>query len=373
MVQAPKDLETFTGLSPWWRTDVPTQIVLSDDGIATVLALAEERQAKPFFIVDSALADQVPFQRVMVQEEKFLFDATLSEPRTGDVDALVQEIHRSHSDCDLLIGIGGGSTMDLAKATSICLNNPLQAQDYQGYGMDMNRGLEIWAVPTLIGTGAEITPIAVLRGPEKKLGINNAYVEPSLTVVDPQLSAGAPKFNRFFTMMDCYFHHYEISKSKTSCPKAVADALDGLELAREVLSQDLTQFRLDLALKSAMASILGGSSTIGGRVGIPHAISYGLSNSAPKLPHSVAVTLAMLALEEIYPDGYADTLRFLEINDMTPPRAADYGIGAKDLDKMTQTALAMDKLWQSCFGMESWKEHATVDYIQEIYRRIVDR
>ncbi len=371
MLQPPKDVETFTKLAPWWRTEVATEIVLSGDGVGKVLDLVQERGAKAFFVVDTALEGQEPFRRIFDQKEKFLFDASQSEPRTGDVDGLVEKIHRFHSDRTLLIGVGGGATMDLAKATAICLNNPLPAEAYQGYGLDMNRGADVWALPALNGTGAEITPIAVLRGPEKKLGINNAFVEPSLTVVDPQLSYGAPKFNRFYTMMDCYYHHYEISKSKTSCPKAIEDALDGLELSRQVLSQDLSQYRLDLAIASAMASVLGGSSTIGGRVGIPHAISYGLSNSAPKLPHSVAVTLAMLALEEIYPDGYADTLRFLEINAMARPSAKDYGIGEKDVTKMTKTALGMEKLWQSCFGLEAWKEKATPEYIEAIYRRIV--
>ena len=140
-----------------------------------------------------------------------------------------------------------------------------------------------------------------------------------------------------------------------------------------MLNRDLTEYDLNRAIKSTLASILGGTSSVGGRVGIPHAISYGLSNSAPFLPHSVAVTLSMLALEDIYPDGYADTLKFHEINHRDLPKAGTYGLTDSDIPKMVKTALGMEKLWQSCFGMDHWKEKATPEYIESIYHKIIDR
>ena len=371
MMKIPTDMKSFTELSPWWRTTVPTEIVLSGDGTAELLAKLKERGRRPFFIADGALREQPQFAEIFAQKDLFVFDATFSEPRTGDVDSLRALIKGLADEPDTVVGVGGGATMDLAKAVAICLENPEPAQRYQGYGLAMKKGADIWVLPALSGTGAEITPIAVLRGPEKKLGINNPYTEATVAVIDPQLSAGAPHFNRFFTMMDCYFHHYEIMMSRTSAPEAVEDAKDGLALSREVLSHDLSAYDLGLAIKSAMASVLGGSSTIGGRVGAAHAISYGLSNSAPHLPHSVAVTISMSVLEDIYPDGYADTRRFLKINGLEMPKASDYGIGAKDIEKMTHTALGMDKLWHSCFG-DGWQETATADYMEKIYRRIIE-
>lgn len=370
MMNIPADIKSFTELSPWWRTPVPTEIVLSGGGVDDLLSRLEERGKRPFFIADGALKDQPRFAKIFAQDKLFIFDATFSEPRTGDVDSLRARIKQLGEEPDTIVGVGGGATMDLAKAVAICLANPEPAQCYQGYGLDMNKGADIWVLPALNGTGAEITPIAVLRGPEKKLGINNPYAESAVAVIDPQLSAGAPHFNRFFTMMDCYFHHYEIMMSRTSAPDAIEDARDGLALSREVLAHDLLEYRPELAIKSAMASVLGGSSTIGGRVGAAHAISYGLSNSAPHLPHSVAVTISMSVLEDIYPDGYGDTCRFLEVNGLEMPRAAGYGIGEKDVPKMTRTALGMEKLWHSCFG-NGWKDVVTREYIEKIYARII--
>lgn len=370
MKKIPTDLAEYINLEPWWRTEVPTRIVPSADGVKDILEMLGEEAKNPFFVLDSILEEQPAFAPLFEQKRKFLFNASESEPRTGDVDRLVALLKSLDDVPDILVGVGGGGTMDLTKATGICLANPKPAQEYQGYGLDMKKGADVWVLPTLNGTGAEITPIAVLRGPEKKLGINNPYTEPVVAVIDPQLSAGAKKFNRFFTMMDCYFHHYEIMQSKTSQREAVQDAEDGLRLAKEVLQKDLGDHRIEDAIKSAMASVLGGSSTIGGRVGAAHAISYGLSNSGPKLPHSVAVTLSMLALEDLCPDGYADTVHFLQVNDMPEPKAREYGIGEGEVEKMTKVALGMEKLWQSCFG-EEWKERATPEYIRNIYEKIV--
>jgi 3-deoxy-alpha-D-manno-octulosonate 8-oxidase len=364
-------VKNFTGLPAWWNTKILTEVVRSDDGVGCLLGLLRERGRSAFFIVDDALTGQPAFEPILKQEEIFMFRASDSEPRTGDVDRLTALLRDKKNLPDALVGVGGGSTMDLAKAVGICVANPRPAEAYQGYGLDMKKGAEIWVLPTLSGTGAEVTPIAVLRGPEKKLGINNSFTAPTVAVVDPQLSAGAPKFNRFYTMMDCFFHHYEITKSRTSAEDAVGDSIKGLEMAKSVLSRDLAVYEPDAAITSVMASVLGGSSSIGGRVGVSHAISYGLSNSSPRLPHSVAVTISMLACRDVYGDGgYDYTVAFLKTNGMPLPRAADYGIGESQLEKMTATALGMEKLWQSHFG-DDWRGVVDSRFVLDIYKRIL--
>jgi len=367
----PGTLEEFKNAPQWWRTKIYTEITPSGDGVGDLLKMLAARAAAPYFIIDGILASQKPFEKLFAQDDKFVFDASASEPRTGDVDCVVALLRSEGKLPGAIVGVGGGATMDLAKAVSICLSNPRPAAEYQGYGLDMERGPDIWVLPTLSGTGAEVTPIAVLRGPEKKLGINNKHTAPAAAVIDPALTAGAAKFNRFYTMMDCYFHHYEITKSKTSDAEAVADSRDGLAIARDVLSRGLYGFDPELASASAAASVLGGSSSIGGRVGVSHAISYGLSNSSPRLPHSVAVTISMLACHDIYPDGgWDDTVRFLDINGMPRPTAREYGINESHVELMTRTALSMEKLWLSHFG-PGWPATVTADFVTDIYKRIV--
>lgn len=370
MLKIAENIKEFTKMAPFWNVSVDTDVVFSDDGVGTLLSMLKEREKNAFFVLDAALKPQPRFSALFEQNDIFEFDASFSEPRTQDVDALRSELLKRRKIPDTIVGVGGGAAMDLAKATAICLANPKPAQCYQGFDLDINKGADIWTMPALTGTGAEITPIAVLRGPEKKLGINNHHVQPEVAVIDPQLSADAPHFNRFFTMMDCFFHHCEITASKTSCAEAKADSKEGLEIARSVLSQDLTHYSTPVAVRSSAASLLGGSSSIAGRVGAAHAISYGLSNSAPHLPHSVAVAISICALEDIYPEGRAETLRFLDANGFSVPKASEYGITAGEIERMTSTALGMDKLWLSCFG-EEWRSKATKNYIENIYRRIV--
>ena len=369
-------LNDFLKTEKWWRTEVPTKIIFSDNGADEIFALVSTYKNNPFFIIDKALAsggDHSRFLPVLSVKDKYLFDATASEPKTSDVDMLTRMIKDSGINPDVIIGVGGGSTMDLAKATAICLANPGSAAQYQGWGLDMLKGVDAWVLPTLFGTGAELTPIAVLRGPEKKLGINTPLLAPKIAVIDPQLSENARKFYRFYTMMDCYFHHYEITVSKTSSEHAILDAHDGLDLCRKVLSVDLTDYKLETAIESAKASILGGSSTIGGRVGAAHAISYGLSNASPTVPHSVAVAISMLALPDLYENGgYEETLKFIKLNDIPVPKASDYGITSKDVPRMTKTALGMDKLWISHFG-EGWDKIVTQSFVEKIYQKIVKK
>ena len=157
-MNVPKTIEEFVNLKPWWKTPVNTRVVLSGDGVADILRMLEDEGRRPFFVADQALAGQPEFARIFEEKNLFAFDATFSEPRTGDVDALRALIQALPEQPDTLVGVGGGATMDLAKATAICLANPEPAQVYQGYGLDMAKGADIWVLPTLTGTGAEITP-----------------------------------------------------------------------------------------------------------------------------------------------------------------------------------------------------------------------
>jgi 3-deoxy-alpha-D-manno-octulosonate 8-oxidase len=143
-----------------------------------------------------ALAGRLP----MEQGDLLLLVNVDDEPKTGYIDQLVAQVKAFNPrKPDGIIGLGGGSAMDIAKAVSLLLTNPGSAADYQGWDLINNPAVYHVAVPTLAGTGAEISRTTVLTGPVKKLGINSDYTLFDQILLDPELLAGVPKEQWFYT------------------------------------------------------------------------------------------------------------------------------------------------------------------------------
>ena len=98
--------------------------------------------------------------------------------------------------------------MDLAKAVSLMMNT-LAHRRLPGMGPCKKCGVYNVGIPTLSGTGAEVSRTTVLTGPEKKLGMNSDFTPFDQIILDPELTANAPANQRFYTGMDCYIHCIE--------------------------------------------------------------------------------------------------------------------------------------------------------------------
>ena len=109
MIKIPEGIEQFAKLPRWWRVNVPTEVIVSADGISTLFELIESRGVKPFFVIDSALKDQPAFARIFAHKDVFEFNASYSEVRTTDVDELVSLLRRRGGTSLTLMGIGGRS------------------------------------------------------------------------------------------------------------------------------------------------------------------------------------------------------------------------------------------------------------------------
>ncbi|HUT43798.1 MAG TPA: iron-containing alcohol dehydrogenase, partial [Desulfobacterales bacterium] len=176
--------------------------------------LAKRRRSDDSFMVymvddvfqNSSLKNRVPVKN----NDKLIWVNVDDEPKTTYVDALTQKIKDfSRRSPDGIIGIGGGSVMDIAKAVSLMLTNSGSSADYQGWDLVKNEAIYHVGIPTLSGTGAEVSRTTVLSGPEKKLGINSDFTVFDQILLDPELIAGAPIDQRFYTGMDCYIHCVE--------------------------------------------------------------------------------------------------------------------------------------------------------------------
>src|SRR5579863_8745235 len=207
------------------------------DEILTPRRQAGGRQgdAPMVFLVDHFFEHQPLAQRIPLRgRDKIVFVDVTYEPKTAYVDQLAGELKQEFGTVSGIIGIGGGSAMDLAKAVSLMMTNPGSSADYQGWDLVKLPGVYKVGIPTLSGTGAEVSRTTVLTGPTKKLGMNSDYTPFDQIVLDPELTANAPVNQRFYTGMDCYIHCIESLQGTYLNEFSKSYGEKALQLCREV-------------------------------------------------------------------------------------------------------------------------------------------
>ncbi len=331
--------------------------------------LAEKRKRSDsfmVFLVDGVFSESVLRDRLPLMKQDLLIWVNVDdEPKTVYVDQLTHKV-KGFSDGlpDGVIGIGGGSTMDIAKAVSLMLTNPGSSEAYQGWDLVKNPAVYHVGIPTLSGTGAEVSRTTVLTGPKKKLGINSDYTVFDQIVLDPEMVAGAPADQRFFTGMDCYIHCVESLNGTYLNTFSKSYGEKAIELCREVFLEDGPEGDDKLM----MASYCGGMSIAYSQVGICHALSYGLS-FVLGLRHGIGNCIAFDSLEEYYPDGVFEFRRMMEKHDITLPRNLSAGFNSDQLETMIDVALVLEPLWENALGKD-WKRIMTRDRIGELYNKM---
>ena len=331
--------------------------------------LAKKRRSGNSFMVymvddvfqNSSLKNRVPVKN----KDQLIWVNVDDEPKTTYVDALTQKIKDFYPRLpDGIIGIGGGSVMDIAKAVSLMLTNPGSSADYQGWDLVKNEGIYHVGIPTLSGTGAEVSRTTVLSGPEKKLGINSDFTVFDQILLDSDLIAETPKDQRFYTGMDCYIHCVESLNGTYLNAFSKAYGEKALELCREVFLEEGP----DSDDRLMMASYCGGMSIAYSQVGICHALSYGLS-FVLGIHHGIGNCIVFDYLEDYYPRGVREFRNMMEKNDIHLPRNLVAGVEKDKMEKMVDVALVLEPLWENALGSD-WKQIMTRDKIKELYQKM---
>jgi alcohol dehydrogenase class IV len=298
------------------------------------------------------------------------------EPAVVDVDSAVAEARAAN--CDSVIGIGGGSAIDAAKAVAGLLSNGGSAVDYMevvGKGQKITRASVPWmAIPTTAGTGAEATRNAVVGLPEKKFkaSIRSELLLPRIALIDPELGVSVPPNVTASSGMDALCQAIESYTSTGASPVTDALALHGIHIASRSLSlayhdgsdvdaregMALAALLSGITLTSAgLGAVHGFAAPIGAKFPIPHG-----TICAALLPHIVSANVAALRAT---PEGasslhrYADVgrqipfleglpddtaidgaIRFLfELSrDLRIPPLREFGIGPKDIPELVSLA-----------------------------------
>jgi len=218
-----------------------------------------------------------------------VFDRVEPDPRIEVAEECYQKARQEETDC--IIGLGGGSSLDIAKVVAVRLTNPGRIDDIFGIDLIPNPGVPLILVPTTAGTGSEVTPIAILSDTREKLkkGIVSSHLLPSAALLDPLLTVGLPPAVTAFTGMDALIHAIEAYTSVNANSLTDHLAFRAIELtAGNLLTAYARGEDLEARSKMLEGSLLAGMAFANAGVTAVHAFAYPLGGEFHHIPHGLA-------------------------------------------------------------------------------------
>ncbi|WP_291865666.1 iron-containing alcohol dehydrogenase family protein [Maribacter sp.] len=337
--------------------------------LSKILMPKRKHSEAPFiFLVDDVFENQELAANIpCIFNDKIIFISAEEEPKTHQVDAIVDLIRSEFSEEPSgIVGIGGGTLLDLSKAVAIMLTNEGGSANYQGWDLVTKPALYHVGIPTISGTGAEVSRTTVLLGPEKKLGINSDFTTFDQVLLDPDVTKGVPKEQWFYTGMDCYIHCIESLTGTYLNAFSQSYGEKSLDLCKEVFLEDLNEE--ESRDKLMMASWHGGMSIAYSQVGVAHAMSYGLSYLLG-VKHGIGNCLVFQYLEEFYPDGVALFYKMMDKHNIILPTGICKDLSDEQYSTMIKVAMGMTPLWENALG-ENWRDTITEQKLRSIYEKI---
>lgn len=220
-----------------------------------------------------------------------VFDKVLQEPVMEYVDEGLKRYNQAG--CDLIIAVGGGSSIDTAKAISIMVTNPGSIRDYMGLNRVQKAGVPVIAMPTTAGTGSEVSKYTIITDAQKnvKYLTGSRYLIPAVALVDPMLTLSMPREVTAATGMDALCHAIESYVSVKASPMADIFCLSAIRLlsenlrlawadGRNVEARSLTMLgatQAGIALSVSTVTLVHGMSR---PIGAYFHVGHGLSNAA---------------------------------------------------------------------------------------------
>jgi alcohol dehydrogenase len=275
------------------------KIVFGNGSILTLASHIKEHHAQnPLIVIDKNLAKtdlQEKIASILVSEGiKFtVFDKVEPEPRIELADEGAALAVKNK--CDIVIGIGGGSAMDVAKAIAVIATNKGAAADYLGLNKVPKAGLPKIMIPTTAGTGSEVTFTAVFvrKNLKKKEGMNSPYLYPELALLDPELTLSLPPAPTAQTGLDALCHAIESYTSINSSPMSEIFSLEAIALIAENLRTCVHDGK-NIAARERMllGSLYAGIGLANAGVTAVHSLSYPLGGKFG-VSHGLANTILL--------------------------------------------------------------------------------
>lgn len=265
--------------------------------------------------------------------------------------------------CDFVVGLGGGSSIDSAKSIAVMAKNPGDYWDYisggTGKGKSVENGaLPIVAITTTAGTGTEADPWTVITKEEtnEKIGFGNQYTFPTLSIVDPEIMVSVPPKLTAYQGFDAFFHSAEGYIANVATPVSDLYALKSIELLAKYLPEAVKdgkniEARTNVALANTLAGFVESTSSCTSE----HSMEHALSAYHPELAHGAGLIMLSEAyftfFAEKVPERLVDMARAMGENvDELPEKERPYAF-VNALKKLQENC-GVDDLKMSDYGIK---------------------
>ena len=246
---------------------------------------------KPLFITDKGVVAAGLIERILAVNDLphfHVFDGTPSNPTEAAAREGVASFHEAG--CDGIIAVGGGSSIDLAKAVAVSARHPGPLRQFAliegGLARITAATVPVVAIPTTAGTGSEVGRGAIIILDDgRKVGIISPYVIPKVALCDPTLTVGLPPGLTAATGMDAVAHCIETFLAPSFNPPAEGIALDGLRRAWKNIETAFHEPSDIEARTNMMSASLQGALAFQKGLGCVHSLSHSLGGIDPRLHH----------------------------------------------------------------------------------------
>ncbi len=313
------------------RFQAPTRIYFGSGMISRLKEIIEEFSKNPNLflvtdrgIIDSGIADKVldAFPGIQVFDE---VEQNPKHPTVNKAGEIVRNVKP-----DMIIGLGGGSALDAAKAVALLATNPGSIEEYEGKGKYRSPPLPVLAIPTTCGTASEVTWVAVITHTERqfKMSIKGPLMFPAIALVDPDLLVTLPSPLIASTGMDALTHAVEAYTVKPATFMTDIFARESLQLIFQSLERAYRNIKEDREAREQimLGSMLAGMAFGNSDVGAVHCIAEAVG-SLYDTPHGVANSVFLPYVMEFNlpaaKSRYAEIARIAGIEERDEETAAE--------------------------------------------------
>jgi len=366
-------------------------------GMDAIEKLEEEAKAlgakKALLVTDKGVVGSGIDQPVKKQLERAgisvdTFDKVIPDPDIACAEACIDTAKQGGY--DLIVGLGGGSPMDVAAVASVMCTNPGTVQDYLGINLVKTAGTPTILIPTTSGTGAEVTPNAILTDTEAQLkkAVVSPFIFPRVVILDPMLTLSMPASVTSSSGIDALTHAIECYTSNKATIMSDLFAKDAIiRIGRSLRTAVADGSNLKARYDMAIGSIYGGLAITNAGVTAVHALAYPLGGQF-NVPHGVANGLLLPYVMEFNAMGsiprFADIAGFMgeKIDHMTaldqayraaevvkalykdlkiPQSLTELGVPKDAIPQMAEAAMQVTRL------MDNNPRQMTADDVAKIY------